>query len=359
MSEEKPLQAIEDSLWCSHNMSFEVNQGFDVIELDLKSNTFQENIYDEDLHIDKHWDVIDAQLKEFASPKALKNTSKRNFRNDNKILQFPANLNTINCAYIQTPNSDKFRELRFYYHHHNTKREVAILIIEDEYSRRILRKLINCGLIRNIDNIISHGSESLVLHANFSFPFRGLNQCAIKVYKTKIHTTISSEPYVRPDYKFTELFVNKNTRQVVKQWAKKEFDLLVKMQAVGINAPSPIYCKSHCVLMSFIGDEKRAPSLAELVIPMEKWQYVYTCVLQAVDKLYFEGGFVHGDLNEHNILWWDDKCWFISFSQALPTDHEMALFFLKKDCRNIKQFFQTKYVHMLRGPEKICATVLT
>lgn len=88
--------------------------------------------------------------------------------------------------------------------------------------------------------------------------------------------------------------------------------------------------------MSFIGkDNKPAPKLRDVILKTEKWQSVYNEIVDAMHKMYNVGHLVHADLSEYNILWWENKCWFIDVSQSVQPDHPNGLEFLLRDCRNI------------------------
>lgn len=51
--------------------------------------------------------------------------------------------------------------------------------------------------------------------------------------------------------------------------------------------------------------------------------------------LFNEVGLVHSDLSEYNILWHEDKCYFIDVGQSVTPTHENAFHFLMRDCVNV------------------------
>ena len=55
--------------------------------------------------------------------------------------------------------------------------------------------------------------------------------------------------------------------------------------------------------------------------------------------MYKQCKLVHADLSEYNILWHNDKVWFIDVSQSVEPFHPHALEFLYRDCTNVVQFF--------------------
>jgi len=48
---------------------------------------------------------------------------------------------------------------------------------------------------------------------------------------------------------------------------------------------------------------------------------------------------IHADLSEYNMLWHENKVWFIDVSQSVEPMHPHALEFLYRDCTNVVEFF--------------------
>ena len=48
---------------------------------------------------------------------------------------------------------------------------------------------------------------------------------------------------------------------------------------------------------------------------------------------------IHADLSEYNMLWHENKVWFIDVSQSVEPFHPHALEFLYRDCTNVVEFF--------------------
>jgi len=48
---------------------------------------------------------------------------------------------------------------------------------------------------------------------------------------------------------------------------------------------------------------------------------------------------IHADLSEYNMLWHENKVWFIDVSQSVEPFHPHALEFLHRDCTNVVEFF--------------------
>lgn len=55
--------------------------------------------------------------------------------------------------------------------------------------------------------------------------------------------------------------------------------------------------------------------------------------------MYQQCKLIHADLSEYNMLWHEDKLWFIDVSQSVEPFHPHALEFLYRDCTNVVEFF--------------------
>ena len=62
-------------------------------------------------------------------------------------------------------------------------------------------------------------------------------------------------------------------------------------------------------------------------------------ILQMMCTMYQKCKLIHADLSEYNMLWHEDKVWFIDVSQSVEPMHPHALEFLYRDCTNVVEFF--------------------
>lgn len=338
---------------------------------------------DEDITERKDWDRFETNEKEFASlPKrgyvmkdgemVTKHDSVINGRrNACKVMAFPPEVCTGDGAGFDMKLSNSvFNHLREQTRHHNTRKNKMLDRKEshataemglDEPTRLILFKLINNGLLEDINGVISTGKESVVLHANGDTSYPDLTvpkECAIKVFKTTLNEFKTRDKYIEADYRFKDRFSKQNPRKIVHMWAEKEMHNMVRMKKIGLNCPEMVCLKKHILLMSFIGkDNKPAPKLRDIILKPEKWQSVYDEVVEAIHKLYNVGHMIHADLSEYNILWWDNKCWFIDVSQSVQPDHPNGLEFLLRDCRNIANFFEKKGVAEMKSGDELFKSI--
>ena len=123
----------------------------------------------------------------------------------------------------------------------------------DPRTRMILFKLINRGLLNEINGCISTGKEANVYHALSDDPKN--TNIAIKIYKTSILVFKDRDRYVTGDSRFTK-YAKHNPRKMVKMWAEKEMRNLKRLYAAGIACPEPLYLKLHVLVMGFLGDKK-------------------------------------------------------------------------------------------------------
>lgn len=202
----------------------------------------------------------------------------------------------------------------------------------DPRTRMILFKLLNQGVIAEINGCISTGKEANVYHATSK---TGID-FAIKVYKTSILHFKDRDKYVSGEFRFRHGYCRHNPRKMVRTWAEKEMRNLIRLQQGGVNAPKPILLRSHVLLMDFIGSTGwPAPKLKDVQLNESKLRKVYRECVEMMWRLYNKCRLVHADLSEYNLLYHESSVVVIDVSQAVEHDHPMALEFLRKDCTNM------------------------
>ncbi|PIN69735.1 hypothetical protein COV93_04385 [Candidatus Woesearchaeota archaeon CG11_big_fil_rev_8_21_14_0_20_43_8] len=127
----------------------------------------------------------------------------------------------------------------------------------------------------------------------------------------------------------------KSRRKVIFAWAQREYRNLMKVREM-IRVPSPITFVGNVLVMEMIGKNKPAPKLKDADIPDPL--KMFNKIKDRIKKLY-QGGFIHGDLSEFNILVSEDEPIFIDFSQCSPKETNRAVEFLKRDITNLCRFF--------------------
>uniref|UniRef100_A0A8B9GZS2 Serine/threonine-protein kinase RIO3 n=1 Tax=Astyanax mexicanus TaxID=7994 RepID=A0A8B9GZS2_ASTMX len=213
----------------------------------------------------------------------------------------------------------------------------------DSKTRLLMFKMVNAGILENINGCISTGKESVVFHADGG-SFEEMivpEECVLKVFKTTLNEFKNRDKYIKDDYRFKDRFSKLNPRKIIRLWAEKEMHNLARMKKAGIPCPDVVILKKHILVMSFIGQNQvPAPKLKEANLSKEDLTKAYYQVVQTMQQLYKECNLVHADLSEYNMLWHDGQVWLIDVSQSVEPTHPHGLEFLFRDCRNVATFFQ-------------------
>lgn len=213
--------------------------------------------------------------------------------------------------------------------------------VMDPRTRMIVFKMLNRGLVNEINGCISTGKEANVYHATGKD-----GQYAIKIYKTSILVFKDRDKYVSGEFRFRHGYCRSNPRKMVRTWAEKEMRNLMRMHSEGMRVPTPILLRSHVLLMTFVGGEdgRPAPKLKDVQLSEGRARAAYREVIVAMWTMYNKCKLVHADLSEFNILYKDGEVYIIDVSQSVEHDHPHALEFLRKDCTNITEFFKKNSV---------------
>ncbi|MHA1916951.1 MAG: serine protein kinase RIO [Candidatus Ranarchaeia archaeon] len=195
-----------------------------------------------------------------------------------------------------------------------------------------LFSLIKKGTIFEVDGIISTGKEANVYHGID----KEKKSIAIKIYRTSTADYKKMKDYILGDERFQR--VRHTTRHFVYAWALKEYKNLLKMEYARVNVPHPIAVKGNVLVMSFIGEDKKAAPLLKNSI-VEDPKKLFKTLLSTIKLLYQKAKLVHADFSEYNILWWE-KPYIIDVSQSVLINHPMAMEFLERDVNNLKRFFK-------------------
>lgn len=215
----------------------------------------------------------------------------------------------------------------------------------DPRTRMILFKMINRGIVFEINGCISTGKEANVYHA---LTESGEHR-AIKIYKTSILVFKDRERYVKGEFRFQRGYNKSNPRKMVKLWAEKEFRNLCRIsQCSDIPVPEAVYLRHHVLVMKFLGSKKgwASPRLRDadhlIEDPDTEFQHLYYQLLAYMRLLYQQCRLVHADLSEYNILYHEKRLWLIDVSQSVEHDHPHSLEFLRMDIKNVSDFFRRK-----------------
>ena len=200
----------------------------------------------------------------------------------------------------------------------------------DEFTFRTLFKLASQGHFELIQSPISIGKESNVFSAR-----KDSESIIIKIYRLETCDFNRMYDYIKYDPRYVNL--KKQRRKIVFTWAQREYRNLMKAREAGVNVPKPITFLNNVLCLEFIGNKEVAPKVKDR-IPKNKKNF-FDKIIKNVQKLY-KTGLIHADLSQFNILNFKEEPIFIDFSQCTLKRNPRAEEFLKRDVRNICNFFK-------------------
>ena len=219
----------------------------------------------------------------------------------------------------------------------------------DKQTLLVLYKFISNGYLETIDYPISTGKEANVFHATTP---QG-TAIAVKIFRTNTATFRSFMTYIAGDPRFGN--VRPNRRDIVYVWAQKEFKNLQRYFEAGVRVPNPIAWKQNVLLMEFIGaDGTPAPRTRD--VPFADAEQAYDKLTTMYRLGSEQGGLVHGDFSEFNILNFDGEPVVIDVAQAVLSAHPMARELLLRDAKNISAYFRKQGVKTAT-PEETLARI--
>ena len=186
----------------------------------------------------------------------------------------------------------------------------------DEFTNRTLYKLITEGHFRGLQSPINIGKESNV----FSALTEDDGKVAVKIYRLETCDFNRMYDYIKEDPRFANL--KKKKRKVIFAWVQREYRNLLKAREGSVKVPIPIKFANNVLVEEFIGDDGAAPKLKD-----------------AIPKNIYKSGLVHADLSAFNILNYKENPVFIDMSQTTTLKNSRAEEFLKRDVKNICNFF--------------------
>jgi len=195
-----------------------------------------------------------------------------------------------------------------------------------------LGKLISDKIIDQVDFPVSTGKEANIFRG--TTPEKKL--VAIKIYRTSTMTFKHIASYIEGDPRFA--YGYKNRRDIIEEWAKKEFKNLDLLYRTKVRVPAPLKRLNNILVMEYIGDENEAaPMLKDVLLQNPK--KIFNEILTCITRMY-KAQIVHADLSAFNILMFQKKPYIIDVGQAVLLDHPAAIEFLKRDIHNIVHYFK-------------------
>ena len=135
------------------------------------------------------------------------------------------------------------------------------------------------------------------------------------------------------------------------RWTGHEHDVMTRLWAAGMSVPYPIAAGDDVFDLEYVGDSEQAATQLQAA-RLDAGQMI-DAFGQLIDglSLLVAQGYAHGDLSAYNLLWWDDRLWFIDFPQAVDiAANPQGLDFLHKDVLNVCDWFD-RQGHATDGEE--------
>ena len=218
----------------------------------------------------------------------------------------------------------------------------------DRTTRETIAYLHRRGKIGELYGVISTGKEANV--------FAGVdaegNRIAVKIYRTYTTEFRRIWEYLAADPRIG--YLPKDMRKLIFVWTRREFKNLQRAIKYAVRVPEPVIFRNNVLVMEFIGGELPAPRLKDVERELERsdFEELYDFTLGVIERLWKRGDMVHGDLSEYNILLHDGPV-VIDWSQATVKRNRMSVELLKRDLRNVINYFGRKGVDVDDYDEKL------
>ena len=99
----------------------------------------------------------------------------------------------------------------------------------DTKTRLLLFRMVNAGILEEINGAISTGKEAIVFHASRRTdprdPRSALEECAIKVFKTTLTEFKQRQQFLHGDRRYEDRVGRQSARKLVKMWASKLYTI--------------------------------------------------------------------------------------------------------------------------------------
>jgi RIO kinase 1 len=129
------------------------------------------------------------------------------------------------------------------------------------------------------------------------------------------------------------------------RWTGHEHEVMQRLWHAGLCVPYPIAHGVEDLDLEYVGDaDGAAPQLRSARLDAAQLRDAYAQLVDGLRTIVGEG-YAHGDLSAYNLLWWDERLWFIDFPQAVDVAaNPMGLDFLHRDVVNVCEWFSGRGV---------------
>ena len=200
----------------------------------------------------------------------------------------------------------------------------------DAFTERTLFELEKRKEFDELVSPLEIGKESNVFVAS-----KGDDKVIVKIYRMQNADFKRMFEYIKQDSRY--MYLKNNRRQIILSWTQREYKNLIKAYKAGVKVPEVFAWRNNIIVEEFIGDEEAAPPLKD-AYPSDPKKF-FEEIVEMVRKMY-QGGLIHGDLSSFNILNDNDLPVIIDFSQATLVKTPNSEELLKRDVKNLLQFFK-------------------
>ncbi|MFX1275742.1 MAG: RIO1 family regulatory kinase/ATPase [Promethearchaeota archaeon] len=213
----------------------------------------------------------------------------------------------------------------------SSKYDIAYTLNSQAYDLLGLRALVEKKIIAHLGPILGKGKESDV----YSCMDDDENIYALKIYRmgrTSFKNIKNLRDLVGERSHLSWLYVNRLA-------AKKEFESLNQIFSLNLNTPKPIGYNRHMIVMEYLRGK-------ELVYykSIDDPEYIFDHIIEQVKTIFQKVGLIHGDLGEFNIVIDEEgNILIIDWLQSVTTDHPNSRSLLRRDIKNICDYFKNKF----------------
>ena len=201
----------------------------------------------------------------------------------------------------------------------------------DEKTLRTLFKLESEGYFQEIIGPVSIGKESNVFTAKKADG----SYVILKIYRINVADFKKMYRYIAADLRFQGLSNQK--RKVVFAWSQREYRNLLVASSAGASVPTPYRVQNNVLVMELIGRDNQAAKRLKDLQPTNVKKFARELIKNI--KVFYQKGFIHGDLSEYNILNYKDKPYIIDLSHGVKLDYPGAEELLERDIKTIVKYF--------------------
>ena len=124
------------------------------------------------------------------------------------------------------------------------------------------------------------------------------------------------------------------------RWTGTEHEVMSKLWEAGVSVPYPIAFADDVFDLEYVGDwEMAAPQLSAARLQPPQLADAFEQLLAGLRAI-TAAGIAHGDLSAYNLLWWQERLWFIDFPQSIDIAANLqGVDFLHRDVINVCEWF--------------------